>query len=130
MTQTKNRILGKRKDIQHASLSRVLRQVSHRTHKAERGGRVARGESTRNDRARPAADTREYRHVLLPGRPTITNRLPDDPRATLELPQQRTALRIDRLEPTVHRAVENNIARRHERAAPHRKVFRDGPNLF
>src|SRR5690349_7206812 len=129
--QTTNKTsLRKRKNIKHASLRRVVRQIRHRTDKPERARRVACIETACDDCARPTTNTREYRDVLLAVRSTITNRLPDDSRATFELPQQRAALRIERLEPTVHRAVKNHVARRYERAAPYRKVFRHAPNPF
>src|SRR6476646_1228836 len=122
--------LRKREDIQHASLRRVLRQISHRVDETQRRGLIPRIESTRNDRSGPTTNACQYRDILLTVRTTITNRLPDDSRTTLELPQQRSALRIDRFEPTIHRAVKNHVARRGESPTPHRKILGYGPHLF
>ena len=45
-----------------------------------------------------------------PSGPAIGDRLADDPGAGLELPQQLAGVGIDRLEPAVHRAVEDDVA--------------------
>ena len=39
-------------------------------------------------------------------------------------------LRVDRLEPAVHRPVERHVARGHDGAAPHRQFFRNAPYLL
>src|ERR1041384_1970781 len=93
--------LRKREYIKHASSRRVIRQISHRTYKAERCSRVTRIESTRNDRSGPPPTARKNRNVLLAIRTAISNRLADNSRAALELPQQHSTLRIQRLEPAV-----------------------------
>ena len=70
----------------------ALGQVRHRVDEAERGGAVARVEIARDDRARPAADAGEHGDVLLAVRAAVGDRLADDPRAGLELPEQRRRL--------------------------------------
>ena len=47
----------------------------------------------------------------------------------MELPQQLAGLGVHRLEPAVQRPVEGDVAGRHQRAAPHRHVLVDGPDL-
>src|SRR5687767_7860497 len=79
--------LRQRKHIKRASLGRVLRQVLHRIDKPERRRRIARVQIARDHNARPAADAGEDRNVLLPVRPAVRHRLPDDSRAALELPK-------------------------------------------
>src|SRR5207249_8609357 len=49
--------------------------------------------------------------------------------AHLELPQQLAAARVHHLEPPVQRPVEDDVARRHERATPHGKWLLDAPHL-
>ena len=61
----------------------------------------------------------------LPSGPAVGDRLADDPGAGLELPQQLAGARVDRLEPAVHRAVEDDVARRRQRAAPDGKLLLD-----
>src|SRR6266542_4269748 len=102
--------LRQREDIEHASLRRTLLQIGHHVRESERGTAVARVEVAGNHRTGPSAHTGEHRDVLLAVGSAIGHRLPDDSRSGLELPQQRAALRVDRLEPAVHRAVEHDVA--------------------
>src|SRR5204863_7300999 len=46
------------------------------------------------------------------------------------LPEELAGAGVDGFEPAVEGAVENDVARRCERAAPDRKVFADAPDLF
>src|SRR5437868_4100355 len=57
--------LRKTEHIQRPSLGGVLRQVLHRVDEAEGGGAVALVQVTGDDRAGPAADPGQDRHVLL-----------------------------------------------------------------
>src|SRR5215212_11540805 len=97
----------KREDIQHPSSRRCFLEVRHRVHESEGGGRVARVEIARDDRAGPAADPRHVGDVLLAVRAAVGHRRRDHARAELELPHQMARVRVDRLGPAVHRAVED-----------------------
>src|SRR5688500_9997408 len=121
--------LWKGEDMERPSLGRRLLQVAHRVHESERGGGVAGIEVAGDDRSRPAANAGEDGHVLLAVRSAIADRLADDPRSGLELPERRAGARVHRLEPVVHRAVEDDVAGGGERTAPHRKLLLDAPHL-
>src|SRR5205085_11498213 len=108
-------------DPERAALGRVRGQIAHRIHEAERGAGVPRIEIARDDGAGPAADAVQDRDVLLTVRTAVGDRLADDSRGRLEAPQQLPRLRVHRLEPAVHRAVEDDVARRRERPTPHGK---------
>src|SRR5688500_19022422 len=109
---------GKREDIERPSLLGVLRQVARRADEAVGGGRVARIEVVRDDRAGPAADAVEDGDVLPSVGPAVGDRLRDDAGRRAEAPEQLAGARVERLEPAVHRAVEDDVAGRRERAAP------------
>src|SRR6266446_614711 len=85
--------------------------------RAECGGRILGADAERHTSARPAADSGEHGDVLLAVGPQIGHRVADDPGGCLELPQQRSGCRIDRLEPAFHRAVEHDAGRRRQRPA-------------
>src|SRR5947207_2429197 len=85
--------------IERSSLGGVLRQVAHGIDEAAAGGRVARIELVRHDRAGPTADTGQDRDVLAPVRTAIGRGLPDDPRTGLEPPQQLAGAGMHRFEP-------------------------------
>src|SRR5204862_1740960 len=55
------------------------------------------------------------------------DRLGDDSAVGLELPQRVAALRVDRLEPAVHRAVEDDVSGRGERSAVDREALLHRP---
>src|SRR5215207_8122982 len=55
--------------------------------------------------------------------------IPDDAGADLELPQLLARARVHRLEPAVERAIEDDTARRRERATPHGEGFLDAPDF-
>ena len=69
------------------------------------------------------------RDVLLAVGAGVGHRVADDAGADLELPEHRAVARVDGLEPAVERAVEDDVARRRERAAPHRERLLDPPDL-
>src|SRR3954470_17961764 len=79
--------LRQRKNMQHAALDGVFGQVAHRVGEAEAHGAVARVDFLRDGDAGPAADARENRDVLLAVRALERDRLADDSRARLELPE-------------------------------------------
>src|SRR5690349_18210390 len=117
-TATSTRRSGQREDIELASGARVLRQILHRADEAAARRRIFRRQLCRDDGAGPAANAREHGDVLLAVRTEIRDRLTDDARARLVLPLQRAGARVDGFEAAIHRAVEQNVARGHERAAP------------
>src|SRR5262249_12698628 len=57
--------LGKREDIERASLCCDVRQILHRIDETEGGRSIPLVEASGNDRARPSANTRQDRNVLL-----------------------------------------------------------------
>src|SRR3954452_11770049 len=124
------RISWQCKRVEHPALGRRLRQVRHRVDESEGGGAVVRIELTGDDGTGPAADSGENRNVLLSVRSLVGDRLADDPGAAFELPEELTGTRVDRFEPPFHRAVEDDVARRRDRAAPDGKVLLDRPDLF
>ena len=63
-----------------------------------------------------------------PSGPAIGDRLADDRRSRLELPQHFAAAGIDRLEPAVHGSVEDHVAGGGDGAAPDRKFLLDRPD--
>src|SRR3954453_10534473 len=65
--------LRKREHIQHASLGCVLRQVSHGLNETQARCCVTRIVPTGDNRPRPASNSGEYRHVLLPVGSFISN---------------------------------------------------------
>src|SRR5579883_1964503 len=108
---------SEREDVDHTARGGVLRQIGHGAGRPERGRGVV-GRETERDRAQPAADPGVHGHVLFPVRPHVRDGIPDDPGPTLELPEHLPTLRVDRLEPSVHRAVEQDVAGGDDRAAP------------
>src|SRR5215204_6212912 len=116
--------------VERAALRRRVRQVAHGVDEAERGARVPGVEAAGDDRTRPSAHARQNGDVLLAVGPAVRDRLPDDPRARLELPERLAGSRVHGLEPSLHRAVERDVPRGDERAAPHGKVLLDAPDLL
>src|SRR6185437_15713064 len=100
---------GQREDIEHPALRRLLLQVGNDGREAAAGAFVARIEVAGDDAARPAADARQHGDVLPVFGAAIRHRLADDPRARLEFPELIAGLRVDRLEPAFHRAVEDDV---------------------
>src|SRR4051812_48383969 len=123
-------LFRKREHIQRSSRLRAVLQVLHGVDHALGGGLVARVELADHHRAGPAADAGQDRDVLVAVRTAIAHRLADDSAAGVELPFQRAVVRVDRLEPAVHGAVENQVAGSCERAAPQRQIFVAVPHLF
>src|SRR5213078_419512 len=74
-------------------------------------------------------DARQDRDVLLPVGSLVAHGLADDSRADLELPQKLAGLRVDRLEPAVHRSVKHDVARGRKRARPDRELLFQAPDL-
>src|SRR5215211_7673665 len=109
--------------IQRASLGGRLLEVAHGVDEAERGGAVARIEVAGHDRAGPAADARQDRHVLAAVGAAVGGRLADDPGAGLELPQQLTGLGVKSFEPAVHGSVEHDVAGSRDGPAPQREIL-------
>src|SRR5213076_325388 len=67
-----------RKDIEHAPLRRVVRQIGHGIHKPQGRCAVPGIEIAGNNGARPPPNTSQHGHVLLTVRATIGNGLPDN----------------------------------------------------
>src|SRR3954464_6810936 len=111
-TQIATRSLGKREDIQHASLVGVLRQIFHRVAEAERDGCVSRIQSAGYDRAGPTAYPGEHCDVLLAVWAFVTYRLADNSGAGLELPKLLSARSVHRFEPSIHGAEEDDVSGR------------------
>src|SRR5215212_831674 len=107
----------------------MLRQIAHRVHESEGAVAVAWIEIARDDGAGPAADAAHDGDVLLAVGAAVGDRLADDSRRGLELPQRFSTARVDGFEPAVHRAVEHDVAFRRERTAPDGKVLADHPHL-
>src|SRR6185503_7705803 len=117
-------------DVEHAARCGGLRQVRHGVDESERSRGVTRIETAGDDRARPSTDTRENRDVLLAIGSAIGHRLADDPGANFRLPELLARLRVDCLEPAVHRAVERDVAGGDRDSTPDRKALLDRPYLF
>ena len=119
---------GQREDIEHASrggASASGRPWRRRSRAAAVASRGSRSPETIAPAQPPTPEsTATY---CLPSGPAIGDRLADDPGAGLELPQQLAGARVDRLEPAVHRAVEDDVAGGRERAAPDREILLDLP---
>src|SRR4051812_29099413 len=116
--------------MEHAAFHRVLRQVFHRVDEAERGRAVAGVEVPRDHPAGPSAHARQDADVLLAVRGAPGDRLSDDAGGCAELPEYLAVFGVERLEGPVHRAVEDNVARRDERAAPHGEALVHAPALL
>jgi YVTN family beta-propeller protein len=89
---TATRHSGKGEDIQRPSLARIVGQVLHGVDEALGRSAVAPVELAGDNRTGPAADSRQDRDVLLAVRAAVGDRLADDARAGLELPQRRPTL--------------------------------------
>src|SRR5690349_20564743 len=98
-----SRALGQRENIERAALLREQRKVLHRVGETTCTGSIADIEITRYDSASPSADARMDGDVLLAVGPAVRHGLTDDSGVGPELPQQGTALRIERFENAVHR---------------------------
>src|SRR5438105_9117561 len=123
-------LLGNAEDIEHPTLACHTGQVFHCVDEPARGGAVARIEVVRYDETGPSTHARKHRDVLAAVAAAVRDRLPDDARDGLVLPELAPVLRVDRLEPAVHRSVEHEVAAGGERAAPHREGLRDRPHLL
>src|SRR6059036_3964203 len=77
-----------------------------------------------------AADPLVDGHVLLAVAARERDRVPHHARSDFEPPQDLAGPRICRLEPTIERAVERDVARGDDRAAPHGVWFRRLPYLL
>src|SRR5581483_1230890 len=77
------------KHIHRASWGRVLLDLFHRADDAERGVRIISGNFRERDRTHPSADARVDGDVLFAVRTEIRDRVADDPRRAVELPQLR-----------------------------------------
>src|SRR6185503_18394494 len=99
----------KSEDIEPSSRLGALWQVAHRIDEAERGARVVRIERCGDEGTGPAADSGHHRDIFASIRPAIGDRLADDSGIQLELPKEVPIQRVDRFEPAVHRAVEDDV---------------------
>src|SRR5438270_10394530 len=113
------RSLRERKDIQHSSLRRVLRKILYCVAESKRNGGIARVESPCDYGSCPSSYSREDGDVLPSIRPFVGNRLPDNSRSGLKLPQDLSTMGIGSLEPSVHRAEKDHIARGCNGSAPY-----------
>src|SRR3954451_20665339 len=104
--------------IQHPAFRRRLRQILHRVDEPERGARVYDIETAGHYGAGPAAHPGEHCHVFLTVRSPVYDRLSDDARADLELPQLGAVSGVERLEPAIHGAVEHDVSGGHHGSAP------------
>src|SRR5437868_630242 len=101
----------------------MLSKVLGRPGEAERAVANPRVDLGIGHHPRPPADARQNGDVLNPVIAHICDRLPDDPRRRLELPQDLAALGVDRLEPAVHRSIKRDIASRYQSAAPYWEIL-------
>src|ERR1043166_1345283 len=122
--------LRKREDRQHAALVAEAGDVAERAERAEPRGRIVRADVRGDANPRPSADTGQHRDVLLAVGPDVGHRIADDAGRCLELPQQITGLRIHRLQPSLHRPVEDDVAGGGERAGPVRQLFLHAPDFL
>src|SRR5688572_14398232 len=118
-----------RKHEQHSSPARPPREIGQRRSTLSDVIRQVRGHIAGDEEAHVAADARVDRDVLLAIRPQVRDGIADDAGADLELPQLLARARVHRLEPAVERAVEDDAARRRERAAPHGERLLDAPDF-
>ena len=88
------------------------------------GVRIVGGDIGKRDRAHPAADARVDGDVLLAVGPEVGDRVADDARRDVELPELGAGARVERLEPAVHRPVEHHVAAGGEHAAVDRETCR------
>src|SRR6185369_15640033 len=109
-------------DIHRAPGRRLLLDLLLRADDAQRRVGVVGRDVGERHRAHPAADTRVDGHVLLAVWAAVGNRIADDARRAVELPQLIAGARVDRLEPAVHRAVEHDVAGGGEHAAVEREL--------
>src|SRR5690606_34678149 len=120
--------LRQREDIQGASFGSMLRKIGCRVDKSVRSGAVAHIQLVRHDAACPPATAGEHGVILLAVRSGVAYRLSDDARTCPELPKERACLSVHSLEIAFHGAVENDIARRYQRSAPHGKLLLNLPD--
>ena len=116
-----------REDQQRAAALGVHRQVLHGAHEAQRAVAHARIEARIGDGARPSADARQDGDILHAVLALEGGGLADEAGRALELPEDLAVAGIDGFEPAVHGAVEGDVASRHQRAGPDRKVLADRP---
>src|SRR3954454_7950339 len=109
--------------IQHPAFGRCLGKIFHGVDEPERGARVSDIQAAGHNGPGPAAHPGEHGHVFLAVRSPVHNRLADDPRANLELPDLGAVSGVERLEPAIHRPVEHDISGSHHRSAPDRELF-------
>src|SRR2546427_4100592 len=119
-----------REDEQRAAGVRHVEVITERADSAQPRSRVFRAHAQGDADAGPAADPREDGNVLLALRPCVRHRVTDDARRALEAPQFPAGALVHRLEPALHRAVENDATGRGERAAVGGQVLLDLPPLF
>src|SRR3989454_10775780 len=119
-----------REDEQRAAGVRHVEVITERADTPRPGLRVFRADAQGEAEAGPAADPREDGNVLLALRPSVRHRVTDNARRALEAPQFPAGALVHRLEPALHRAVENDATGRGERAAVGGQVLLDLPSLF
>ncbi|MCW0424195.1 hypothetical protein NB713_002138 [Xanthomonas sacchari] len=94
--------------------------------RTQRTVRIARIQAGGDRQADPATDAREHRHVLV-AVGLVGDRVADDARGQLGLPQLLAGVLVHRAEPAVQRAVEHQPAIGDQGAAPHRELLLDLP---
>src|SRR5438128_4149670 len=118
-----NQLARKGEDIEHASRGRFVEKVLDCIGETERRGRIAGIELGVDDSASPATDAGDDRDILAAVGTAIADRLADDSAAGLELPQQLSGSRVERFEPAVQSAVEDQSAAGRQRRAPGREIL-------
>src|SRR3954454_1762555 len=118
-------LLRKREHRQLAAEGGVVVESRVAADRAETGGRI--GEACRKADAGPAADAGEHGDVLL-ALVRVGHHVSDDAGGSLELVELLPGLRVDRLQIALERAVEDHVARRRERARPHRELLLERPH--
>src|SRR5689334_19647213 len=92
--------------------------------------RQVRGHVAGDERAHVATDARVDGDVLLAVGARVRDRIADHARADLELPEHLPGRGVRRLEPYVETAVEDDVPRCRDRAAPHGERLLDAPDLL
>src|SRR5215470_9537501 len=105
-------LLRKRERSQNAALIAEAADVSKRAERSQSCGRIVGADVRGDPDPRPPSDSRQYGDILLAVGTNVGHRVADDARRRLEFPQQVARLRIDRLQPAFHRAVEHDVAAR------------------
>src|SRR5438477_7250473 len=123
-------LLAKSEDIERSAPRGLVGQVPHSIDEAQSCAAVTRVETAGDDRAGPAADTRQDCYVLIAVGPAINRWLTYNAGACLEFPKLFPGFRVHCFEPTLHCSIEHDPAGGHRCSAPGREVFIDAPDLL